>query len=67
MIARISTFVIALAALSHDALAHSGHIADQGHGHDHWFLYVLAACAIQGAIVLLAFRKTLAAKAKRRS
>lgn len=67
MISRIATFVIALSALGAEALAHSGHIADQGHGHDHWFFYVLAAAAVQGVIVLLAFRKTLGAKARRRS
>lgn len=66
MIYRITTFIIAVAALSAEAIAHPGHIADQGHGHDHWFVYVLAACAIQGVIVLLAFRKTLIAKARRR-
>ncbi|MGI9387498.1 MAG: DUF6732 family protein [Methyloligellaceae bacterium] len=67
MISRIATFLFAFAALGAEALAHPGHIADQGHGHDHWFLYVLAACAAQGIIVLLAFRMTLIAKAKRRS
>lgn len=67
MITRILTLLVALAAFTPEVLAHAGHIADQGHGHDHWFIYLLAACAIQAVIILFVFRKTLMAKATRRS
>jgi len=67
MITRILTLLLALTAFTPEVLAHAGHIVDHGHGHDHWFIYVLAACAIQAVIVLFVFRKTLMAKATRRS
>ena len=39
------------AALPGLAFADPGHIADSGHGHSHWFIYVLLGCALFGLAV----------------
>ncbi|MDA7947853.1 MAG: hypothetical protein MPJ78_10295 [Hyphomicrobiaceae bacterium] len=67
MIARISTFILILTVTGTQALAHPGHIADQGHGHDHWFGYILAACALSAVMGMLASRTIRGAKSRRRS
>lgn len=41
---------VALPALAN---AHPGHIAEQGQGHSHWFIYVLLACAVLGFAALI--------------
>ena len=35
-------------ALPSAAFADPGHIADAGHGHSHWFIYLLLGCALFG-------------------
>ncbi len=40
--------ILGILALPARALADAGHIADQGHGHSHWLIYVLLACALFG-------------------
>jgi len=45
--------LLATAALPGAALADPGHIADQGHGHSHWFIYVLLVCAVLGFAALM--------------
>jgi hypothetical protein len=47
MTSRILT-LLGILALPARALADAGHIADQGHGHSHWLIYVLLACALFG-------------------
>ncbi len=66
MTARISTFLFALVASATQALAHPGHIAENGHGHDHWIIYVLAICVVSGIIAWRLNRAKNATKAKRR-
>jgi hypothetical protein len=51
--------ILTTAALPAVAHAHPGHIAEQGHGHSHWFIYVLLACAV------LAFAGLIRSKAQR--
>jgi hypothetical protein len=45
--------ILSTATLPGVALAHSGHIADTGQGHSHWFIYVLLACAVLGFAALI--------------
>ena len=40
--------ILGVLALPARALADSGHIADQSHGHSHVLIYVLLACALFG-------------------
>ncbi len=51
MTSRILT-ILGILALPSAALADAGHIADSGHGHSHWFIYVLLACALFGLAAL---------------
>ena len=48
-ISRIAMIPFAAAAWAPAALAHPGHVADQGHGHAHWL-----ALAILGGLGLVA-------------
>ncbi len=66
MTARISAFLFALMAAATPALAHPGHIANNGDGHDHWIIYALAICAVTGIIAWRIRRAKNGAKAKRR-
>ncbi len=50
MTSRILT-ILATVGLPATALADPGHIADSGHGHSHWLLYALLACALFGVAV----------------
>ncbi len=50
MTLRIFT-ILGIFVLPANALADAGHIADQGHGHSHWFIYVLLASAVFGLMV----------------
>lgn len=54
MTSRIFTF-LGILALPASALADAGHIAGSGHGHSHWLLYALIACALFG--LALMFRR----------
>ena len=44
--------ILATVGLPATALADPGHIADQGHGHSHWLVYLLLACALLGLAAL---------------
>jgi len=57
MTSRILTILTILAlpailVLPGSALADVGHIAEQGHGHSHWDIYVLLGCVLIGLVVL---------------
>ena len=51
MTSRILT-ILTTFALPGSALADVGHIAEQGHGHSHWDIYVLLGCVLIGLVVL---------------
>ncbi len=51
MTSRILT-ILTILALPGSALADVGHIAEQGHGHSHWDIYVLLGCVLIGLVVL---------------
>lgn len=40
--------ILVTATLPGAVFAHPGHIAEQGHGHSHWIIFVLLACAVLG-------------------
>jgi len=55
MTSRILT-ILATVGLPATALADPGHIADSGHGHSHWLVYLLLVCAGVGLTVLIRAR-----------
>jgi len=50
MTSRILT-LLGNAILPSAAFANPGHIADAGHGHSHWYIYLLLGCALFGLAV----------------